>query len=773
MKKWILGLSATAAVATPLIAVVSCGTHNKEEKKSTESTDKPEIVVDHAPTQTGVAIERPAKLPNGEVQTVATTEEVEKHAEVLQSVIDAFNKAFDDYKARRDAEDLAQEELDKQLEARHQAHQDALAEYNSQFIKSDKEDKIQNAEQVAKHLEHEALINKEIEAEESEAAERQAELDHQAKVEEHQKEVAAYELQLFNDADYLENQDIKSQLDHQAHVAQMEKEAEAERQEAEWFAEQQRQELEHQHELEAQELDTYNNYMDLRMQQLQEAARHQAHEAAIKAEEDAIAAASKVSSTAHNLVRSISKGALATPTQFRTLVTTLADLDDQIESFVPDFDEIKSLTSKIESITDEISKNQAPTLKTLVAPELSTLAAPARIYEVKAPEHNAQYKLGMTFHAGNFVKEFKDILLSKYTAAQLTQASSGKTMGFFAVNKLDEIQKFIRQTLLDFFPLLKNEINALPADVLYYAERGDDYYGIRFNLLNYLLNTDNGNKSTFSEFVRADWDQMGSHHSGAKFEGYLIGQSNLGKWDIEKSYYPNGQDDNGAAYDAFVESKVTNFLKALDTQVAVNPDPMSNSQSTFNDAVETFKTTTTGNMFSNTVANDWVKTAKGTVFIGINGVQFYLNSAVVDQNDPSKVICEFTAVASWATPIKITRVLEGFKTVSPRSFDGIWGKIIAIVGEVKTIYTNSSSYINNVKSLLSSTYPELANTINSLPNTVFGGAAGGGLISVFAKSHDVKSFIEMLSSSRMLGVNYETKTQVTNLIKALDAASKA
>lgn len=580
-------LGATATVATPVVAVVSCGStkKNTEQHKETTNTQKPQVVVDTATHNQGTEI---AGLPG-----VVSPEDLAAKAQAIDAQIKAAIASFD--KAVLAMEEKIDADQEAEIQRRHEEHAKETSAYDAQFANPLKQEKIQTAEEISKHLAHEEEMTKQ-------EAEEQTEYD-----------------------------ELKAQQES------------AERQ------------ARHQAEIDAQNLIDFNNAADLEFESIKEVANHERHEAELLAQDAAIKAASDVSLSAHILVKAIEihkAGALATPTQLESLKNLVSDLDNKIAMFIGEngeFEALKDSMSNVSRLIENIKLNAIPS--GIPVPVATSQPVP-EIYVQKTPEHNEQWKLGMTFHAGSFVNEFKTLLLSKFTADQLTRAEHNDIFGnapasFFAYKNLGEIQAFIRSTLINYFPLLKNDINALTGDALFYAEHGGSNYGINFQLLNYLLNPENANKATFSEFTRAKWDQMGTYHSGATFEGHLIGQSNLGSWDNNNTY----------------DNEIKNLLAKLDTQVAVNPNPTEYNASNFDEAVELFKMGTFEN-HTNEPAIKWIGETIGKQFGGEHGVKFQLISAHVDPTDASKAICQFTSIATWAVPKTFELTISGFKVSS-------------------------------------------------------------------------------------------------------------
>lgn len=447
---------------------------------------------------------------------------------------------------------------------------------------------------------------------------------------------------------------------------------------------------------------------------------------------------------------------LITPSQLNNLRGATEVLDNILKSITEEIntknpgavwsastvsDAIDQANKNVLSAISAIEANKipnAPIVEPIVEPALPPVVVPQLAPKI-APSVSAEWIYAHTFHAGDFAREFSSEFLANFSAQQLTQAKSYGN--YFAFKHLEEIQNTIRSIFLKHFPLLTDEFNEFVKDgndVLYYAEDGRDNYGIRFNLLNYLLNPENFNKGTFSEFTRASWDQMGSHVG--QFNGYNVGQSHLGDWTIDHKH--------GNEYDKFFSEKLDTFFKSLDSNIASNPQWETHNQDTFNQSVDAFKAQQFENKLGVT-ALSWASTAKGLVFKGENDVEYVVLSALPDASDPSIVNCVFTTRASWVLPQTFTKSFGGFKTVDIKSFEAVWPKLKALVGNDSDAQLKAK--IAEFKEILSTTYPQLRSQIESQADV--DGVLWIGIMRMIQREN-VKAFVDL----KNLGLHDGTKT---------------
>lgn len=663
MKKWILGLSATAAVATPLIAVVSCGTH-KEANKQTESTDKPEVVVDHAPTQTGVQPQRPAMLPQEGVATVATPEELAAKAQEAIALID------------------------KGLAAQAAAAQ--VAEDNAYW----------NAHPSMKYVKQGA---KEV-------------LHHETMIE----AIEAMDKTLSAQAEASRKAELEAIALHDRVEAQTQADAK------EWNSMFRVDNI----------LETAKGYLKYFLQD----------------------SSQKITND--------------------QLAKFIFAIDDFVEAQEDGKDIILPFQVLAETLIELITPVQIPQLT-------PTIVTPQAIYGTDGKLVATHAYSDISNKAGDVVEVIKTLLLQKHSANELLKAESGGIVGFPAYNNLKAIQNDVRNILLQLFPAAEAEIKALPAEALYYAEKGGTVFGIKFQLLDYLLNPANKEVSHFSDFARAKWTR---DEAETKFYDIdFVGTSNLARFN---------QNDYGQV--ANQDVAISNFLKALDKHIYAKTFGENISQEQFKSAISKFNPTIDN--LENIKAVEWVLKAKGTVFTDATGVKYTITSAEVDKNDLTQVHLNLVAQGNqYTVPAMIERTIMGFKRPSDHSFDIVWTQLkdmipatIVSASSQKTAANYWQNVAKNVVKLLEEKYPSLKSKLDATlvhldvfdsPTKIFWGVDGQKGFLGMIKRLSAASFAEIKThvadeSSRGNQTYFTTRytdsiKMVKDLLDALDAASKA
>lgn len=417
-----------------------------------------------------------------------------------------------------------------------------------------------------------------------------------------------------------------------------------------------------------------------------------------------------------------------------------------------------------------------------------TIIAPEAVYTTDGKLVATHAEEQIANKAGDVVEVIKTMLLQKHSANELLKAESGKYVGFPAYNNLKNIQEDIRNILLTVFPSAEREIKALPAEALYYAEKGASVYGIKFQLLDYLLNPANKDVVHFSNFAKAKWTR---DEAQAKFYDIdFVGTSNLDQFD-HNDYGQNANQD----------VRITNFLKALDAHIFAKSFGENLSQTNFAEAVSKFAPTVENS--ANTKAVEWALNSKNTVFNGENGSKFVVSSAEVDKTDMTLVHVKFIAFGNQNTiPMYIERTISGFKKPSDHSFDIVWSHLketlpasIINVSSQKSAPNHWQNVARGIVKFLEEKYPALKSQLDATlanldgwesPTKMFWGFDGSKGFLGMIKDLSATSFAEIKSHIKDEIVHYNVGnrkyfdakysasiTMASNLLDALEKASQA